>query len=548
MALTGTETYGTVVPGFVTDLDGNLRVTYEGSEQGTVVPGFLTDSDGRLVVTPNADDPALDRGFVRNADGSLLVTTDSSQATWDAGFLRDPDGALVVGNEQGETGWFAGFLRNSSSALAVSGMTVTITRINLAPRAVAQATHWGAGFINATNNGSALGGGAWAPDSGNNRYYVKGTATAGGASVYANLGHQSTNYVPVTPGEVYFLSVDINMLQRGAAVFQAFTRFYNDVPSFVTDVAASFPAGLTDDRVTWRVTVPANATRMFVFAIGQVGTLANGEVVEFSVADLLIEKQVAFNRIGGEEVRDNYAGKADGPLVEADTGQEWQVTNSGSGGSLLTARIKNETVTWEAAAASAVATYAEVETTDTAHVVGATFRHSEAGANNDGASVIFIGMNPISGGALSSLDMSCHLPISRFGWTFDVWQSSVLVNLGSGSFSPNLAADTEHSAQIRIAGNAAYVELPDGTSRVFRHPWISSEGGPWPDMELYANNASTATVPAFTEFWADSRVVDPMELPGVGFFPTADQLSEGSATWNGTANASASTFTLELTP
>lgn len=57
MALTGTETYGTVVPGFVTDADGRLIVTAEddGTEFGTVVPGFLTDADGRLVVTSGSE-------------------------------------------------------------------------------------------------------------------------------------------------------------------------------------------------------------------------------------------------------------------------------------------------------------------------------------------------------------------------------------------------------------------------------------------------------------------------------------------------------------
>ena len=548
MALTGTETFGTVVPGFVTDLDGNLRVTSEGSEQGTVVPGFLTDSDGRLVVTPNADDPALDRGFVRNADGSLLVTTDSSQATWDAGFLRDPDGALVVGNEQGETGWFAGFLRNSSSALAVSGMTVTITRINLAPRAVAQATHWGAGFINATNNGSALGGGAWAPDSGNNRYYVKGTATAGGASVYANLGHQSTNYVPVTPGEVYFLSVDINMLQRGAGAFQAFTRFYDDVPSFVADVAASFPAGLTDDRVTWRVTVPANATRMFVFAIGQLATLANGEVVEFSVADLLIEKQPNYQGRLGWELHDRYSGKPDGPLLVADTGQTWNTINGGSGGDARTLRILDETVTNTSRAAGASAGYAEAELEDDASVIGCLFKFESGGTSNQGAVTILIQRDSLAITGPTGYHMSAHLVIYKGGWTYDVWENGVIYNVSSGTFSPALSADTEYHAQVRISGDTAYVDLPDGTARVVRSARIATMGGPWPDMEIYASDASIGPKGFFTEFWADSRVVDPMELPGVGFFPTADQLSEGSATWNGTANASASTFTLELTP
>lgn len=52
MALTGTETFGTVIPGFVTDEDGRLVVTTDPDElvYGEIIPGFVTDTDGRLVV------------------------------------------------------------------------------------------------------------------------------------------------------------------------------------------------------------------------------------------------------------------------------------------------------------------------------------------------------------------------------------------------------------------------------------------------------------------------------------------------------------------
>ncbi len=56
MALSETETLGTVIPGFVTDLDGRLILTPTPDETtfGTIVPGFVTDLDGRLVITYGA--------------------------------------------------------------------------------------------------------------------------------------------------------------------------------------------------------------------------------------------------------------------------------------------------------------------------------------------------------------------------------------------------------------------------------------------------------------------------------------------------------------
>jgi hypothetical protein len=46
------ETFGTVVPGFVTDMDGRLIVTATPDMlvYGDIVPGFVTDSHGRVVI------------------------------------------------------------------------------------------------------------------------------------------------------------------------------------------------------------------------------------------------------------------------------------------------------------------------------------------------------------------------------------------------------------------------------------------------------------------------------------------------------------------
>lgn len=121
MALTGTETYGTVVPGFVTDLDGNLAVTTDDTSVQWR-EGFLRDLDGRLVV---AEDTGFwQDGFLRTAGGALCVTTGSvtQRGRRVPGFPTDDDGLICVANDgTPERDIFPGFFF-SGGKLAVTGL------------------------------------------------------------------------------------------------------------------------------------------------------------------------------------------------------------------------------------------------------------------------------------------------------------------------------------------------------------------------------------------------------------------------------------------
>lgn len=122
MALTESETFGEVVPGFVTDLDGNLAVTSTtaGATRG-VVPGFVTDADGRLVVSENPETTSWQGGFLRTEEGYLGVTTDATPEYGPVpGFATDSDGLLSV-DAGDEPNWVTGFLRNDNQNLSVIG-------------------------------------------------------------------------------------------------------------------------------------------------------------------------------------------------------------------------------------------------------------------------------------------------------------------------------------------------------------------------------------------------------------------------------------------
>lgn len=122
MALTETETFGTVVPGFVTDEDGNLAVVESPAETSTeVVPGFLTDTDGRLAVEVDPEAAEWDRGFLRTTDGELAITaTGTPEYGIVPGFVSDDNGFLFV-EAADSPDWVGGFLRNANDSLSKAG-------------------------------------------------------------------------------------------------------------------------------------------------------------------------------------------------------------------------------------------------------------------------------------------------------------------------------------------------------------------------------------------------------------------------------------------
>lgn len=123
MALTASETFGGVVPGFVTDLDGNLAVTSTTTgATREVVPGFVTDADGRLIVSVDPATTTWQGGFLRTEEGYLGVTTEASpQYGVVPGFATDSDGLLSVEAASSPT-WVTGFLRNENQNLSVTGL------------------------------------------------------------------------------------------------------------------------------------------------------------------------------------------------------------------------------------------------------------------------------------------------------------------------------------------------------------------------------------------------------------------------------------------
>jgi hypothetical protein len=121
MPLTGTETHGTVVAGFVTDEDGNLSWTTSDIGAGYgVVPGFLTDPDGRLIVTATTDEAQFIGGFLRSPEGALIMVTEVSPVYGVIpGFVSSTEGFLAVESLATST-WQNGFLRNDQAALSLA--------------------------------------------------------------------------------------------------------------------------------------------------------------------------------------------------------------------------------------------------------------------------------------------------------------------------------------------------------------------------------------------------------------------------------------------
>lgn len=122
MALTASETFGTIVPGFVTDTNGNLSctATVSGSSWRE---GFLRDTDGRLVVTDSATGATWQNGFLRGTSGELVYTLNSGDYGVVPGFKTATNGALCFSVEPSSQAWQGGFLASTSGYLAATGIT-----------------------------------------------------------------------------------------------------------------------------------------------------------------------------------------------------------------------------------------------------------------------------------------------------------------------------------------------------------------------------------------------------------------------------------------
>lgn len=122
MALTASETFGTIVPGFVTDTNGNLSctATVSGSSWRE---GFLRDTDGRLVVTDSATGATWQNGFLRGTSGELVYTLNSGDYGVVPGFKTATNGALCFSVEPSSQAWQNGFLVSTSGYLAATGVT-----------------------------------------------------------------------------------------------------------------------------------------------------------------------------------------------------------------------------------------------------------------------------------------------------------------------------------------------------------------------------------------------------------------------------------------
>ncbi len=106
---------------------------------------------------------------------------------------------------------------------------------------------------------------------------------------------------------------------------------------------------------------------------------------------------------------------------------------------------------------------------------------------------------------------SVHLVITPNFWSFGVWPFDGAVPGGlqilqSHNFRVPLKEDGTriYRAQIRIHGERADVELPDGRRHVVRDPRIAEWAGSFATFEAYSDHGSTDSRVGFTEIWAQS--------------------------------------------
>ncbi|WP_375482284.1 hypothetical protein [uncultured Mycobacterium sp.] len=106
---------------------------------------------------------------------------------------------------------------------------------------------------------------------------------------------------------------------------------------------------------------------------------------------------------------------------------------------------------------------------------------------------------------------SVHLVITPNFWSFGVWPFDGAVpgglqTLRSQDFRVPLKEDGTrvYKTQVRINGERADLELPDGLRQMVRDHRIADWAGSFATFEAFSNHGSTDSRVGFTEIWAQS--------------------------------------------
>ncbi|MET4798978.1 hypothetical protein [Bradyrhizobium sp. LB11.1] len=94
----------------------------------------------------------------------------------------------------------------------------------------------------------------------------------------------------------------------------------------------------------------------------------------------------------------------------------------------------------------------------------------------------------------------CHLSLGRTSWIYGkILNGQPVTTIASGSYS--LSAGVPLEASVRISGNTATVNLPDGTVQIITDTDIGTNAGPWATIEAFQNDAAADDRTGFYKSW-----------------------------------------------
>ena len=212
----------------------------------------------------------------------------------------------------------------------------------------------------------------------------------------------------------------------------------------------------------------------------------------------------------GISVEAVFAGRPTGPAPDRfDAGQPAQVTGNPDDPGALP-RIVDGRLTYQPTGkGTAAGFFSTPDLGAPVRTIGARFVF-RPGGETAGAIALVVSRGVDSSFPPTVRPLPVHFVLTPVNWNVSVTHSvgDPLDLVATGDFPVPLVEDgtTAYEAQLTINGSQLTVDLPMDVHRTISDPRFSEWQGSYANFELFANNGSTDSLPAFEKVWASAAV------------------------------------------
>lgn len=193
-------------------------------------------------------------------------------------------------------------------------------------------------------------------------------------------------------------------------------------------------------------------------------------------------------------LHDTYTTKGTTSLTTADSGQTWQILNTGT--------VALSIISGMVGSTGAGRGYFDADMNAEVTRIGARWEWETGSVSEGTVGILVWATHILSAGTVP--DSPCHISISRTGLAYSVYENNSPTTLLSHSFDRLLALETDYECEVYIYGSTATVRSPDGAVLTVTDPLISTLEGDVAGFECF-QEAPADMLPRFQQVWADTR-------------------------------------------